>query len=299
MKWLRRVLLAVSIAGAAWVLYRQRDTLGSIHDVSWAPLLGLAILNVLNYIVIGYSHQAFLRAFDVKLRPREWVGLSFTVNFYNLFLPAQGGTALRSVYLNRRHGLAYSDFILGTAFLFCVSLTMMGGVGTTFNGLHYATSGRLFPVFLFPFIGAGLAGGIGLTLPAVLDPLARRAGWPADWLRRWRGFFRAPVLGRVIAAYLAFCALYIARIALSFAALGIAVHPLECALASVVILAATAINVTPGNLGYREAAFALIMSQFGYPPAQMILATLVDRSIQLAVLVPAGLAFQSLLLTES
>ncbi|HPD18051.1 MAG TPA: lysylphosphatidylglycerol synthase transmembrane domain-containing protein [Candidatus Goldiibacteriota bacterium] len=60
-----------------------------------------------NGLIIKYVAEPF----DIKLKFKEWFGLSIITSFYNLITPFKGGLAAKAVYLKQRHNFSYTNFL--------------------------------------------------------------------------------------------------------------------------------------------------------------------------------------------
>ncbi len=336
-----RLLLAVALlAAVVWFVYRRRADLAVLGDLSPGWLVALFAVSVVNQAVIGYAHREVMRAFDIDLSFREWLGLALVTAFGSLFLPLRGGLAFRALYLQRTRGFPYSSFGALALFLVPVALLVLGVLGllvaVTLGGPPAALAGSLEAARRPPggwaplaagFAVLGAIGAAGVWAPGpVLGWIARRrrplptppdgrgdvgetaappvrrsgstalpagatpaSGGDADWSAIWRRLASPRYLIPVAVCYAGVCLLFGARLYAAFRGLGMAVEPVDCLQAGLVLLAVTSANLTPANLGVREAGIGVVMSLLGYPTAAVLLGGLADRAAQLAVLVPLGL----------
>jgi len=148
-----------------------------------------------------------------------------------------------------------------------------------------------------------LLGALGLWGPErVLRAGARLSARLRAWQeafegqgQRWATLLRPRVIGLVMASYVGIFLTYALRLYLLFTGLGLEVTAFQCAVAGVVLLGVTAIPLVPGSLGIREMAIGWVAGQLGMPALYGLTVGLIDRAVQLAVLLPLGAVFYAIL----
>src|SRR5690606_22503056 len=107
----RSAIGLVLIAGVAWLVHGNAEAFARVSHISPRSIALLTGAHLLNYLCIGWVHAVCLRAIDLRLSPREWIGLSFVTAIYDLILPARAGMLFRAWYLRRTRGLELARFV--------------------------------------------------------------------------------------------------------------------------------------------------------------------------------------------
>lgn len=113
------ILLWVAIFSYAWSI---RETFQPIIEL---PALTIALLLFLTIIQLGLQIillPLMLSCLGSRLSWRAWLPIGILTNTANMLLPAQGGTALRSLYLKKQHNIDYSDTVAVSGFQLVVRL---------------------------------------------------------------------------------------------------------------------------------------------------------------------------------
>src|SRR3989344_4453538 len=77
----------------------------------------LFILSFISYYLNGVSTKILLAPLNVKLSNNEAFGTSVLTGFYNMITPFRGGIAARALYLKKKHGFSYTNFLASLAAL--------------------------------------------------------------------------------------------------------------------------------------------------------------------------------------
>lgn len=284
-RWIRHAF-AVLLLGAmgAYVVRHQSEWI-ALSAIPLSSIIGLVFLNAAGVLLMSQVHDRLVRQAGIRMDQAEVFGLGFATAMYDLFLPAKAGVVCRSLYLKRTRRLELREFARLMVLLTGASLVVIGTVGLAALAA-YLRSRELAPHWVFGFCAffalallAGLVIGRGSS--------SHGTRWGAHW----------GALIRLTPALSAVWVVFALRFHVSLAATGIEAAPAGSALASVALIGVTAMNLTPGSLGVREAGFALIAGILGLAPGAgtsmsvvLIQAALLDRLCQLLVVVPWGMA---------
>lgn len=106
------VVLTVAAAGL-WIAYKDHERIfASLSLVGWQGIVFLCLFSTCNYVARYLRWNYLLREFGDKVAPWEsW--LCYLTGFAFTTTPAKAGEVVRSVYLNRRHGVEYSHTLAG------------------------------------------------------------------------------------------------------------------------------------------------------------------------------------------
>lgn len=214
-----------------------------------------------------------------------WTKMFVIGRFLNLFVP-QAGNVYRAVDLRRRFDVPVQNFLV--AFVNAPWLAMI--LNFLFGALFVALLAPTAAVAGWP-LWLLLAVATLVTSLAPLVALAALPLFPERW--RWAAWSRARLsemvrvtlesvreigyLGRVSWWTLVAFVQASAMMWLGFVALGISVGVAEAVAFYVLLQLATYVQVTPGNLGLQELAFAALSAGFGATVADGVLVSTIVR----------------------
>lgn len=292
-----KVVLSLIIV-FAFVIY----LLLNLH--SFAPLLHLnaaylifiATGTVLGIVSNGLFTKVIMKTFDKPISTKESVFVSLIATAGNFFAPAGSGFGFRAIYLKRKHKLSYSDYlsmlsgnyvvvflivsIVGIASLLLIHTNdQIGAVKTTlwliFLALFAFSSVLLFIKVPKKILNSKEAKGILKKPVQILVRIS--TGWNAIISDH---SLVVKLLGLII---LNTC-ISIVSTALIIAALHFTVTLPALLLFSALGSLSTFINITPANLGIKEAVYIASSSVLGLTTGEILSIALVDRAVTFFVL---------------
>jgi uncharacterized protein (TIRG00374 family) len=279
------------VAYVAHVLWAQRAELAQALHLGWGGLTALGVLFFVAHLQRTYEFTLMLRRLGVH--EPFWDGFMLTgAGFLLNHLPLNAGFVMRAAVLKRDHALPYASFLSLSMVNAVVNLAVAAALGL----LSVALATPFRPERDLPLSGAFLAMLFGAALLMWLPTRAIPKG-DSFIAKRLRAFASGVALvrgnrfGFVPLLALAISKVVIAafRMAVCFAAMGAHVSPLAAALLASMTIVFTLFNVTPGNLGLRELALALVATQLGASYAVGMAAASVDRVVLLMYTVLTGL----------
>lgn len=230
-----------------------------------------------------------------KLTRLEAVKVTLVSSFVNFFAPVVGGTGAKAVYLKHKHSVDYASFAsimyanyliaFLTSFLFglagvILSAQQLKPQAVLIAGFFAAGAGicLVFMVFSHGLSGLILQQEFSPRLTGLATKLVKVAdGWTV--IRQER---RALV--KMIGFAAAAMAFTVGVYCLAFASLGI-----SASVWAIVVIASLGnvsllFNVTPGNVGIREAIYASVYSVTGVGAQAIVAFSLLERSLLLLML---------------
>lgn len=293
--------LALALLVALALYARDRpEILRSLLEVSALDLALLAAAWLLLSLPRSLIRKLMARRLGAELRFVDWYGLGMVSNLIALVVPARGDYLLSAAYLKRRYGLAISHFasmVYGNAVVMagilgvegCLVLLAMGVVHGRWSGPVLAFMGALV-------LAAAAAAMLSTRLVPGRGWLGRRlrtaiAGW--QWIRDDR-----PLLLSVTALMAASTVIFAAWMYLGYRALGFEVRLLPVVFAGLVSQASFFVNLTPGNLGVREALVAFASEVMGLGFAEGAAVTLLQRALSSLIFLLLGGGFGAVLFRE-
>jgi uncharacterized membrane protein YbhN (UPF0104 family) len=284
-----RLLFIVAVLAAFVYLGRHLfDQLDRLAQAAPLPVMMLFALLIAARLLRGLQLQILLARLERRVGVMEMFFLSVLVSYSNLIIP-KAGLAAPALYLKRRHALSFAHFGLASLMLATLHTTAVAALGlvvlasaggAALRGTNLATGGALIVILC-----------IGLTV-IVLRPRVPKlwSGKIADLLRRsvdgWRLLGNAPrrsaaIFGLSLAVILA----QSLKLACAFWAIDADVAFAGVLMATVLSELALLISVTPGALGFREAAVAASAAWLGCSPETALAAAVLDRLVMTAAIV--------------
>ena len=289
------LLAVVLLAGIGRMLYVNREQLSSIHDISLGLSLLIALVYLVDYGIIGTMLNTSTRVLGCPLKAKEYLGLSYIGALYNLALPMKGGIFVKSYYLKAHRSFPIKLFTLVTfvqtlIFMLVASLT---GVSLILFSSHPLKDQVL--AILLLFVGIAAASASMLSGHLLIRPLAKKYKLILQFSSSWKRIVYTRTFWSLAGQGLIRAWLGALRVYLTFHALGLSVSFYDAMIAGITLMVVTNFSITPGNLGVRELALGFIMALLGYSSAQVLLVGVVERAIQILVLIPSGLGSTLLL----
>ncbi|MAE66821.1 MAG: hypothetical protein CMJ18_21390 [Phycisphaeraceae bacterium] len=253
---------------AVWHAVTRLD-LGVLRGAPAWPVAAMAAAMLLNLAFTGALFWVVTLGFDAapSVGPVRMTRLIAASNLLN-YLPLRPGLFGRAVYLKARHGLPVRQSMV------IWLLVMISGV------VVYVVLGGA--ALLTPSLGAVVVPVAALLLvasSALTGPIARRAlrrrvvgGWS------WLPLKTADLLVDAL------------RLWMAMRVIGVAPPIGDVVMASAAAMLVGMWGLTPNGLGVREWTVALLLgATASMASEQAMTAVLIDRAVQIAVMVPAGL----------
>jgi uncharacterized membrane protein YbhN (UPF0104 family) len=287
----RPVALALRIVPYAFVaamlvyLFSRRDDLAKLGDASVQDLVLIAALVVLGAVLNATEYWLMYRAADIDIGFRENVAL-FNAGQLGNYLPMQVGTVYRFRYLKVVHRLRYANtasFLLMNLALTLGSTAICGMIGLAVLAVNEQADPSWLLVVGFVLLFA-------LSLASALMPLPKRGGdsrlmraW-AEFHNGWENVRRRPMVAFQVLLIDTVKLVFLAwRFAVAFHILGVDAPIGVYLVVAPVTALVTVLAPTPGSLGIREGAVAVVVKLLGYSIPTGLLAATIDRAVMLVV----------------
>lgn len=291
----RYLRIALGLIAIACFLYLGRDYLDQLHritDAHIAGLIGIVVVHLLTLWLQGLTLKWGLDSFDKTISQKESFVLFVISSYANLLLP-RSGVGTTAIYLNRVRKssmIDYSSVVVINGALFVLACSM---VGCVVIGIDWIAQQQMPALWLMT----------GLTGMLLASLFALTIQW--KFLERYRGpghsiacrlnHARSRIsdsesnsIFRMGLAHFVLVFMRALRLYFAFRAMGLEVSFFAVLLTSVLGDLAFVIAVTPGALGFREAAIAIAATRLGIPVPLAISVAILDRLIfSLTVVVTA------------
>jgi uncharacterized membrane protein YbhN (UPF0104 family) len=299
-RWISAGLTAVFVAGGACYVARHASEFVVLRDISLTRTGQITALTLITWVLYAWCNNVVVGIFGIRLRVREWFGLSMVGAMANMVAPFSAGSGLRAVYMKRRYDLPYTHFascVVAPLLIATLVNSTLGLAALAILGLGGAT----VSIALAAAVGAAFVSSLGMVLwPFRALPSGGR--WVqrlASALRGWHmvvGHRRALLQ---LAAWMAAATFLLTAVYyLTLDAISVKVPWTVCLVmascGSIVRLA----NITPGGLGVYEGVLTLTSSSFAMPASAGMMAALIHRLLSSVIILVTGVVYSHVLSRE-
>lgn len=284
-----RLISTLVVIGAfvAYFIHNKND-FKPLLDINVAFLFGIAFFYSALVSVNGLFTRLTLEPFNKDLPIFEGVYLAIISSIGNFFAPAGAGFGYRAFYLKRKYDLAFSDYASVLSGYFVISffinsiagliaIQFLGGKGEAQRDVIIL---GLLAVLVFSIIASIIKVPQKLVdstknslLHGILSILHRVTNG-------WRKILSTKdVLIKLVLLTLLSLFLSMATTTLIISSLHLSTTLSAITLYSVLGSLSIFINITPGNLGIKEAIYLFAASVMGFSIGQIVLIALVERGV--------------------
>ena len=294
-KWAKGLTTTIIVLVSLYFFYKFREDFYLISTVSPAIFLALSLLVILSITLNGIKLNHITQSFNIKLRLKEWIGLAFISSCLNGFV-YKSGSMLTSNYLKRKHGLPYTSFLgaMGADHLMMILINALVGLSASIYVL--ISLPEIFPLTGL-FLVLLIAFSYFIRKPHafsrkenyLLDALCRAAQTLNDILQN-KHLFQKLFVNNIIVVLVMGLRLFIAC-----KTIGLDFKLLHCYLFTTVSAFIRLIPILQSDIGSRELAVGFLSETLGSGFKQGVLATAVDRVIEMAWALMGVTIFKNLL----
>jgi uncharacterized protein (TIRG00374 family) len=261
--------------------------------INFALLLLISLADMAVIAVNGLFTKAVLVPFKKSIGFLESYYVSLISAVGNYFAPVGAGFAFRAIYLKRKHNLPYSEYISilsGNYILVFLTSSILGLLALLMLGSNSSPQFlTLFTIFSLMLVGALLLCMVKIPFVKVESIHNRHLRSFGKILYRivngWNKITaNKSLMARLYTLTLANAALSFINIWLIITALHISTTFPALLLFSVLGTLSLFINITPANLGVKEAIYLFSSSVLGFSTAQILSIALIDRGVLFIVL---------------
>lgn len=268
---------------AGWYLVSEGQELKALVQLRPVYLFPLLAAVFFQLSLNGLITRACVSCFNIDLSLREWLGLAIITSMGNYLAPFRGGMAGKAVYLKKKHGFSYSEFLATVAASLMIIMLegSLGGVLAVI--IIYVNSGVLHIYLGLPLLAAALAILFLLTDNGLEDRLLRLSSehkWVTglkNGISGWRALKKNKgVIKKIAALGLVNYFLITAQIFFSAQALSLEINFLSAWFMAVFAGFTLLLSLTPANIGINEAVIGSIagITGTGFNPG-VLLASLI------------------------
>ena len=272
----------------SWIfyfIYYHREDFYKIATISFSYLLPALVLSFCSYVGNGNFLRLMLKKYSIVISLQESTSLALLTTFFNTMMPMQSGAALRAVYLKKKHHFNYTSFFATLYAIYvivyfnvaCIGIVVSTLIYSKYNIISYFVCGLLIlTFFVFGFI---------FIVPVELPKQKRRflqlfKKMTDSWnqIRKDKKFVFQLQSLQLVNFTIRTLLMY-----LVFLSMGLSV-PIEKVIYFQIITSIMSfINITPGAIGIQETLFLLVGQLFSMKPADILIMSLLLRSVSLSV----------------
>lgn len=297
-KYLRLFLAWLVVGVFAVYFWLNLDQFSLLLDLRLPLLLVVAVAHIGGVFTNGLFTKFILAPLGKHISVAEGFFVSMISTVGNFFAPVGAGLGFRAVYLKKKHSLPYSQYVstlygnyiivfLVNAFFGLLALSLLRGSPGPQYYVLVGVFGAMFAVSLFlsqvkiPELRKNrVKGGLLSRVAHILHEITK--GWNQIVVRRSL-VVRLALLTTINFGLNAIMLFAIIR------ALNLSIGGSELLLLTALGSLSTFINLTPANLGVKEAVYLFSASVIGFSTAEILSIALVDRGVLFGVLLVAWL----------
>ncbi len=122
-------ILVIVILAVIFFKNNLNEIIETIRKVSFFDFLILSTLTIITIILNGNKIEILTRYYNLKLKFKEWFGLSAITTMSNYLAPFGLGMSLRGIYLKKKHNFSYKLFLTTLATSYLTSFLLYSLVG--------------------------------------------------------------------------------------------------------------------------------------------------------------------------
>jgi len=284
-------------------IYYLKNHISDFKQISFVKPHYIIIL-VLFTLFISWTNGLIIKyiaePFGVKLKFKEWFGLSIITSFYNIITPFKGGLAAKAIYLKKYHNFSYTNFLSSWAGLYVINFFTGSFLGLISLYLIYIKHHifnivvtLLFALFFIPML-----------IIILFSPEFKETKY--EYLNK---FIRAingwNVIRKNIKIIIIASLTIIIQILVNSLAVIIFYHIINVELGlekaiflSTVGIVGILVQITPAGLGINEALAVFFGLVVGITPAQALTVAVIYRVISMAIMFTLGPIFSVMLVKK-
>lgn len=287
------ILISAAVVAAflVYLLFNSEKFRPLLH-INIYYILVAALLNILAIFINGLFTKAILVPFGKNIPVSESFFLSLISSIGNFFAPAGAGFGLRAIYLKRRFNLAYSDFLstLAGNYIIVFLVDSSAGLIALWFLRDRVNSRYLTLLFtLLTILVCSLVLSIFRIRVPVMDSKNKYIGPVLRNLGRVVNGWASIVKEKRLVVKLT--GLTLLNVISTIVLMGVIIGSLHfhistagLVLFSVLSSLSLFINITPANLGVKEAIYLFSASVLGFSTSQILSIALIDRGVFFGVL---------------
>lgn len=281
----KKILTIIVLGISVIVLIQLRSQLASVKLVNVVDLLPVIILTVFFLVVNGLITKRILSSFNVELPIIDSVALSVISTLGNLITPFRGGMVSNAIYLKNKYRFNFSNYVAMLSATYVVVFWVSSFIGLV-ACLYIKFTSDIFnwPVFMVFLIVTLVLGFVLLFSPKVEVSKTPILSSITYVLNMWNLISKNVNLVRTIIFYNLINIVLVVFISFfEFQIIGLNIPIGKLVILSLFSIFSLFLSVTPANIGIKEAFAVYSGMTIGIPAAQVIVVSLIDRMLNVLV----------------
>lgn len=284
-KVISNIVIALFFIWIFYFVYQYREDFYKISSISFSYLLPALLLAFCSYVGNGNFLRLMLQKYTITISLQESTAIALLTTFFNTIMPMQSGAALRAVYLKKRHNFNYTSFFVTLYAIYVIVLFNVSCIGIVVSALIYVKytiiSYFVCGLLILGFLVLGTIFIVPVNIPNQnrrLFQLFKKTIDSWNQIRKDKKFVLQLQSLQLINFTIRTLLMY-----LVFLSMGLSL-PIEKVIYFQIITSIMSfINITPGAIGIQETLFLLVGKLFSIKTADILIMSLLLRSVSLAV----------------
>jgi len=303
-RYIRAGIYIITIAGIFLFIFFKRDKLELVTEFTsfqFGLLIGISFFNLF-FMALFFKY--ILSFFNIKLPFKEWFGLTVINSMYNHLLPARGGLAVRALFLKKKYGFSFSNYITLLSGSYIIYFAVSSFIATLCTGIYMVIKNENIMNLFW------ISGGIFIfTLMLIfyflnlnVNKIKNKNKFIQHLITIISGlqYFKQKKKEVLILVLIHICLIITltTRQFLIFNWLNINISYLAVFIIESLVFFTIIIAITPGNLGIKEGALGLGIMFFNIPFNEALMGAILDRMVIIITIFVLGVLFSGLILNN-
>lgn len=295
------ILIFIFVFSAIYII-NNFDFFENTTEINSQGFYLLFICGLIALFALSLEFNFIMRIFNVKLRFKEWFGLSATNNMYSYILPARGGLVARAFYLKKKYNFNYALYasLLGGSFI--IGFVVSSLVAVVLVVVKYLITSQFYTdLFLISLLFFIINISVIFFILRKPERKIRIGITKIDNILSdiYSGFIffktNKKAVYLVIISQFALIFFLGLRLYVSFRVIDISVDLLSILIVQSLVVFSMVLSVTPGNLGIKEGIIGLLATMIGVSLDNAIMAAAIDRAAAMVIVFAFGSVFHFIL----
>lgn len=277
---------------AMYYYFKNPHALEMMMDLKLSYTTLLLGIQLLITVLAAYLQNIFIRHFNVNLNSKEWMGLYLVNSFLNLYIPAQGATILKALYLKKKHGLVYTEFlVLFSGILFLSLYAGLLSYCMIYFFIVFPVNPILRNIFYVALVYVTLLSLIGLFPEFLSNFIVKNSKFEKINLlisSLEQILFHKKLLVHSLAINFSIVFCYTIQFWVAFKALDYHSSFWQCMIIAIVPNLTLFIMITPGNIGLRESLIVMTCHMIGIEVELSLASSIIIRCVSLFIQLLSG-----------
>lgn len=255
-----------------------KNNILSINPIYFPVIL---VLFFLGTITGGLIIKYLLQPFNIKLKIKEWFGLTIITSFYNMITPFRGGLMAKAAYLKKKHNFSFSHFVSAMSGIYIVNFLVASLLGLISIYIIY-TQKHIFNLLIFLAFLAIFTVSLLIILisPKIKSNKNKLLNSFVNVINGWHTIKKSKKIV-FISAMVMTMQLLLSTIAtlLVYSTIGVNLNYFESLFICSIGLIVSFFSITPGGLGVTEAVAVFSALIIGITPDQSLTVAIIQRAL--------------------